>query len=70
MVENYFVGIAREVREIMASVGVAKFEDLIGRTDLLEIIEGSTQKQLTQIQNENSNISILFELPLKNVSYC
>lgn len=45
MVENYFIGVAREVREIMASVGVAKFEELIGRTDLLEIIEGSTQKQ-------------------------
>lgn len=45
MVENYFVGIAREVREIMAAIGVAKFEDLIGRTDLLELLDGDTQKQ-------------------------
>ncbi|NVK25197.1 MAG: glutamate synthase large subunit [Gammaproteobacteria bacterium] len=45
MVENYFVGVAREVREIMASLGIEKFEDLIGRTDLLEVIEGNTEKQ-------------------------
>lgn len=33
---NYFFFVAEEVREIMAQLGVAKFEDLIGRTDLLE----------------------------------
>ena len=45
MVENYFVGVAREVREIMASIGITRLEDLVGRTDLLEIIEGKTEKQ-------------------------
>ncbi|NTS75606.1 glutamate synthase large subunit [Catenovulum sp. SM1970] len=45
MVMNYFKFIAQEVREIMASLGVAKFEDLVGRTELLEIIDGYTAKQ-------------------------
>ncbi len=35
-VKNYFLFIAEEVREIMAKLGVRKFDDLIGRTDLLE----------------------------------
>lgn len=33
---NYFRFMARETREIMASLGVRKFDDLIGRTDLLK----------------------------------
>ena len=33
---NYFQFIAREVREIMAGLGIRKFDDLIGRTDLLK----------------------------------
>ncbi|MDO5532028.1 glutamate synthase large subunit [Sutterella sp.] len=35
-VENYFRFVAREVREIMASLGIAKFNDLIGHTELLK----------------------------------
>lgn len=42
---NYFKFIAQDVREILAELGVAKLTDLIGRTDLLEIIEGKTSKQ-------------------------
>ncbi|WP_026375898.1 glutamate synthase large subunit [Aestuariibacter salexigens] len=45
MVMNYFKFIAQEVREIMASLGVSRFEDLVGRTDLLQVIEGYTAKQ-------------------------
>ncbi len=44
-VKNYFKFIAREVREILASLGVVKLEDLIGRTDLLDIIEGQVASQ-------------------------
>ena len=33
---NYFRFIAREVREIMAEMGFRKFEDMVGRDDLLE----------------------------------
>ena len=32
---NYFFLVAEEVREIMASLGIRKFNDLIGRSDLL-----------------------------------
>ncbi len=45
MVTNYFRFITEEARELMASVGVSRLQDLIGRTDLLEAIEGSTSKQ-------------------------
>ena len=45
MVMNYFKFIAEEVREIMASIGVTKLDDLIGRTELLEVLPGITAKQ-------------------------
>lgn len=35
-VVNYFRFLAREVREIMAEMGIRKFDDLVGRTELLE----------------------------------
>jgi len=44
-VKNYFQFIATEVREILASLGVNKLTDIIGRTDLLETLEGNTDKQ-------------------------
>ena len=45
MVMNYFQFVARETQEWLAALGVASLEDLIGRTDLLEILPGSTDKQ-------------------------
>src|SRR6056300_1778306 len=36
MVINFFRFIAQEVRQLMAELGVGKFEDLIGRSDLLD----------------------------------
>lgn len=45
MVMNYFKFIAQEVREIMASMGIRKFDELVGRTELLEMLEGHTGKQ-------------------------
>lgn len=33
---NYFFFVAEEVRELMASLGVRKFEDLVGRVELLK----------------------------------
>ncbi|MFO7922722.1 MAG: glutamate synthase large subunit [Bacteroidales bacterium] len=35
-VENYFRFVAKEVRELLAEMGFRKFEDIVGRTDLLE----------------------------------
>lgn len=49
MVKNYFRFVAEEVREIMAEMGVRKFEDLIGRTDLLTAI--SDEEAPAKIQN-------------------
>jgi glutamate synthase (NADPH/NADH) large chain len=43
-VMNYFRFVAQETREIMAGLGVRKFEDLIGHTELLEILPGATSK--------------------------
>lgn len=36
-VVNYFTFMARELREIMAGLGIRKLDDMIGRTDLLEV---------------------------------
>jgi glutamate synthase (NADPH/NADH) large chain len=41
MVINYFRFVAEECREIMASLGVRRLDDLIGRTEYLSIMEGS-----------------------------
>jgi glutamate synthase domain-containing protein 3 len=38
-VVNFFFFVAEEVRRIMAQLGIAKFEDLVGRVDLLEVDE-------------------------------
>ncbi|HEY8521465.1 MAG TPA: glutamate synthase large subunit [Gammaproteobacteria bacterium] len=45
MVMNYFKFVAQEVREILASLGERRLEDVIGRTELLERIPGETDKQ-------------------------
>ncbi len=45
MVMNYFRFVAEETREWMARLGVRRLTDLIGRTDLLEILPGATAKQ-------------------------
>ena len=45
MVVNYFRMVAEEVREWMAVLGVWRMEELIGRTDLLEIRDGATARQ-------------------------
>lgn len=45
MVKNYFYFIAEEIRSWMAQMGVRTMEELVGRTDLLEVIDGSTTKQ-------------------------
>ncbi len=39
-VVNYFFFVAEEVRELMASMGITKFDDLIGRADLLDMQKG------------------------------
>jgi glutamate synthase (NADPH/NADH) large chain len=45
MIINYFRFVAQECRELMASIGVRRIADLIGRTEYLEILPGETSKQ-------------------------
>lgn len=45
MVANYFESLAQDIRENLAALGINKLTDLIGRTDLLHVIEGQTQRQ-------------------------
>jgi glutamate synthase (NADPH/NADH) large chain len=39
-VVNYFFFVAEEVRQIMAQLGIRKFDDMIGRAELLDIKKG------------------------------
>ncbi len=45
MVMHYFRFVAQECRELMASLGVRRMVDLIGRTEYLQILPGETSKQ-------------------------
>ena len=45
MVMTYFRFVAAEVREHLAYLGFEKLEDIIGRSDLLEKVDGLTDKQ-------------------------
>jgi len=44
-VVRYFRFVAEEVREILASIGIRSLDEVIGRPELLEIVEGDTIKQ-------------------------
>lgn len=45
MVVNFFTFVAEETREWLARLGVRSLAELIGRTDLLEVLPGETDKQ-------------------------
>jgi glutamate synthase (NADPH/NADH) large chain len=45
MVMNYFNFVAEEVREILASLGVRSIAEIIGRTEYLQVLEGTTPRQ-------------------------
>ena len=45
-VENFMRFIARQLREIMASLGVRSMKELVGRTDLLKVRDDLSEKQL------------------------
>jgi glutamate synthase (NADPH/NADH) large chain len=45
MVVNYFRFVAEEVREILAALGVRSLSDIIGRTECLEALPGTTPRQ-------------------------
>src|SRR5206468_3967361 len=45
MAMNYFRFVAEDVRQWLAKLGVNRLQDLIGRTDLLELAEGQQPRQ-------------------------
>lgn len=57
MIKNFFLFMAEDTRQWLAKLGVASLQDLIGRTDLLTILEGENSKQagldLTPILNND-----------------
>ncbi|WP_270174978.1 glutamate synthase-related protein [Diaphorobacter sp. ED-3] len=57
-VVNYFFFVAEEVRQIMAQLGVRKFDELIGRTDLLD-----TRKGIAHWKAQGLDFSRLFAQP-------
>lgn len=67
MVMNYFKFVARDTRQWLARLGVERLVDLIGRTDLFELLEPQTEKQA------NIDLSrILYNdyIPAEKDQYC
>lgn len=57
-VVNFFFFVAEEVRQIMAQLGIRKFDDLVGRADLLD-----TRKGLSHWKARGLDFSRLFAQP-------
>jgi len=55
---NFFHFIGEEVREIMAEMGIKKFDDLVGRADLLEV-----NSKVTNWKMKNIDFSGLLYMP-------
>ncbi len=57
-VVNYFFFVAEEARQIMAQLGIRRFEDLVGRSDLLD-----TRKGITHWKAKGLDFSRVFHRP-------
>ena len=57
-VVNYLMLVAEEVREIMASLGVRRMEDLVGRTELLEMRDAVDHWKAKHV-----DLSMVLEMP-------
>jgi len=57
-VVNYFFFVAEEVRELMAQLGIRKFNDLIGRADLLD-----TRSGIEHWKAKGLDFSRIFHMP-------
>ncbi len=57
-VVNYMMFIAEEVREIMASLGIRRVEDMIGRTDLLDMDDA-----LDHWKSKHVDLSMVLQSP-------
>ncbi len=61
---NFFRFVAEEIREHLAEMGFSKFEDIVGRTDLLEVDETATNWKM-----KNIDFSELLYLPKEAKEY-
>lgn len=55
---NFFRFLAQEIREYLAEMGFTRFEDIVGRTDLLEV-----NKEVTNWKMKNVDFSKLLYVP-------
>ena len=62
-VVNFFFFVAEELRELMAEIGIRKFDDLIGRADLLDMRSG-----VEHWKAQGLDYSRIFYRPEKSVS--
>ncbi|MCI1779231.1 MAG: glutamate synthase large subunit [Bacteroidales bacterium] len=61
---NFFHFVAEEVREIMAQMGVRRFEDLVGRADFLEV-----DPQVANWKMKNVDFSKILYMPEESRQY-
>ncbi len=61
---NYFRFVAQEVREILAEMGFTKFEDIVGRADLLEV-----NPNVTNWKMKNVDFSRIIHMPEEAKKY-
>jgi glutamate synthase domain-containing protein 2/glutamate synthase domain-containing protein 3 len=57
-VVNFFTFVAQEVREIMAELGFRKFDDMVGRVDMLEVREA-----IDHWKAKGVDVSVLLQKP-------
>ncbi len=57
-VVNYFFFVAEEARKLMASLGIARFDDLVGRADLLEFVAPEGHPKASKL-----DLSVALERP-------
>lgn len=58
---NYFRFVAQEIRELLAEAGFRKFDDIVGRTDLLEV-----NPEATNWKMKNIDFSKLLYMPAES----
>ena len=63
-VVNFFRFVAEEIREVMAEMGIARFDDLVGRADLLEV-----DPDVTNWKMKNIDFSSILYMPEEAKQY-
>lgn len=61
---NFFRFLAKEIREYLAEMGITKFEDIVGRTDLLEV-----DKEVVNWKSKNVDFASILYMPEEAKKY-